>query len=112
MAVLIPYLLTSFERFEGIHCVLSVLMSSLCAELEDVSYAEEEVTRATPIGPGISLPPLPKEVPPPQPPPEYLRKRTHAELLDDFHSLLAEKGVRPSPYKLEPSQGKLPLMKS
>ena len=64
------------------------------AELEDVSYSEEDVTGKPTNGGETALPPLPKEVPPPQPPPEHLRKKSHAELLIDFRDLLADKGVR------------------
>ena len=70
-------------------------LGSLRAELEDVSYSEEDVA-GRPVDqpePEPELPPLPKEVPPPQPPPEHLRRRTDAELLSDFHDLLTEKGV-------------------
>ena len=58
-----------------------------------MSYSEEDVLGKAAAEPELSLPPLPKEIPPPQPPPEHLRKKTNAELLSDFHDLLAEKGV-------------------
>jgi hypothetical protein len=58
---------------------------------EDVSYTEEDTG-----GGGSGLPPLPKGIPPPVPPPEHLRRRTKAELASGYFDLLSEKGVRHS----------------
>lgn len=64
------------------------------AGLEDVSYSAEDVSAEPRAKSGMGLPPLPAEIPPPQPPPEHLRKKPHAELLSDFQDLLSEKNVR------------------
>lgn len=63
-----------------------------------MTFTDEDVKReplrmAPLIQAATGLPPLPREIPPPQPPPEHLRKKTRAELLSEFYDLLSEKGV-------------------